>query len=152
VNPSTRRAILLTVAAVLIVAAGAIAIAIYLGPAERPSAIAASPTFTLARLDEHATCNLLVPTLDDATKPITAIVSHPDGSTVDKSGLDTAIKDLHTIRSVAPDDMVADIDSQIKPLETLQRIMSGGGNASIPLEEFRSSGLRLTLRCRKWAN
>lgn len=153
--PAARRPRLIAaIAATSALAIIAIALAFSLGwtKADTPTTANSSPSPSPSPkgLGEEATCVLLLPTLKDVQVQVQAIVDKPDGTTVDFARVGTLIKDLETIRQVAPADMSTDINAQAAPLTALIEA-SRGGKSTIPLEEFRASGFRLVGRCAPYA-
>lgn len=103
-------------------------------------------------LDVPATCVLLIPIAKDGADAVTAMVQHPDGSTVDWAKVDKAIRDLNLTKEVAAPELHDDIGQQAATLSQLASMRKTGVNMTLDLTAFRSSGLRIGARCGQYAN
>ncbi len=143
--------LLLAIAATGLIALVAIGAAYLYGQRINPSAPAtASPTATA--IDERGACVLLIHSGQEVADHVLALVDHPDGSTMKWPEVEETVKDLKTIREIAPTDFRADIDAQIGPLEELLAVHRGEGNRQIRLDGLRSAGLRIVGRCTQYAS
>jgi len=105
-----------------------------------------------ANLGEEASCVLLIPMLRAASTQILSLADHPDGSTLDINALRAAISDMKSAKRHVPADMASDIDGQLELMEKVDAISKGEtGSGRIEFGGFRDSGMRLTLRCAKYA-
>lgn len=151
-------------AGLALLAAGGLAVGYALGsPATsgRPTAAAtshaASPAAQvspLATLDEHATCVLLVPALQDVSAMVLGLSKHPDGSTLDHPKLLKLIGDLSTIKSVAPFSMRTDIATQLNVMKQIENMYFGTSTqTTLRLSGiFADSGVRLGETCLPYAD
>lgn len=117
-------------------------------PVEATSSAAASPTSSPAprasskRLDEHATCNAIVPLLTKTADLLTAYAKHQPW---DRGAAEQLFADLDGVAKVAPVDMHADLGSQTI---AIAGVLSGTG---FDRDRTVDAGVRLGERCRKYA-
>lgn len=141
-------AVLVAIGVTGLIALVAIGAAYLYGQRLSPSA-AASPSPT--PIDERGACVLLIRSGQKVADHVLAFVDHPDGSTMKWPEVEETVKDLKTIREIAPTDFRSDIDAQIGPLEELLAVHRGEANRQIRLDGLRSAGLRIVGRCTQYA-
>jgi hypothetical protein len=144
--------VLLAIAATGLIALVAIGAAHLYGQRINPSATAAVSSTTAMAIDERGACVLLIRSGQEVADHVLTFVDHPDGSTMKWPEVEETVKDLKTIREIAPADFRADIDAQIGPLEELLAVHRGEANRQIRLDGLRSAGLRIVGRCTQYAS
>jgi hypothetical protein len=156
VRPRRTRIVWIAVVAVVVALAAGGGYALASGGRHKAAPAAATtvvvaPTTELPRLDERSACVLLIPALTDGATVMAALGAQPDGSTIDRAQLSSAIAKLTTLRDVAPTSMTSRIDEQLGPLRALQSIFETGANQTLELQTFKDSGTSLALQCRQYA-
>lgn len=140
------------VVASLVLAAAAVAVILLNGAKNTGGQAASSPAPSLARLSKQETCVLLIPTMTAAAKQVTAIVTQPDGTTVDWERVNTLIRDLQMLRDTGAPELTPDIDQHIPALRQMHDLHLGlEVSTLLNLDGFRSSGLRLAGQCSSYA-
>ena len=116
-------------------------------PAAAPNPIV-TPSPTPSHLDERAACQIITPTIQDATIVMTDFAAHNGGSTVDLPTLDASVTKLADTRLHGPDDLAKPLTDVLTPLQTLQEGLEDHAAVTIQTLQFSFVAAKLLDTCR----
>lgn len=149
VNPG----LFVVIAAAVVLVAAAVATGAYLmGRTDAKAQVLVSDSPAVVQLTEDVVCRSLWPDLIEAQEQVTALVAHPDMSTVDKAEVEASIVGIEALTAGAPQDMRRDMAAQVEVLKQMRDTLTSGENRVIDMEAFRSSGIRLGTLCSRYAS